>query len=72
MHGQKQLFEFMLARIKEVATESGLKPPQAFGKWFANVYFSDPHLFFAATEAVMGKSIHFFKSQMGKRFNIMC
>ena len=45
MHGQKQLFEFMLARIKKVATESGLKPPQAFGKWFANIYFSDPHQF---------------------------
>ena len=38
-YDRRRLFDFMLARINDVGLESGLRTPQAFGKWFANTTF---------------------------------
>jgi hypothetical protein len=42
MYENKQLFDFMLQRVREVGASNGLKPPQAFGRWFAAMYFENP------------------------------
>lgn len=36
---QKEYFDFMMRRIKQTADIHGDKMPQAFGRWFANMYF---------------------------------
>lgn len=36
---RKDLFEFMLKQIKTTADINGDRMPQAFGRWFANMYF---------------------------------
>jgi hypothetical protein len=41
MYERKQLFDFMLQRVKEVASEHGDQLPQAFGRWFANLYIEN-------------------------------
>ncbi len=40
---RKDLFAFMLERVKDTAKQYTLKDPQAFGRWFLNMYFRDPH-----------------------------
>jgi hypothetical protein len=66
MLGQKQLFDFMLDRVNEVAAESGLKPAQAFGKWFASIYFANPNEFFCSDGSGDGKVDSFFQVTNGK------
>jgi hypothetical protein len=44
MYQQKHLFDFILDRVEDTASENGLKRPQAFGRWFASMYFDKPHL----------------------------
>ena len=66
MSDQRQLFDFMLDRINEVATESGLKPPQAFGKWFATTYFLNPQAFVCPDGSGDGKIDSFFQVTDGK------
>ena len=66
MGGQRQLFEFMLGRVKEIAAESGLKAPQAFGKWFATTYFANPQDFFCSDGSGDGKVDSFFQVTNGK------
>ncbi len=66
MYDQRQLFDFMLDRVNEVGTESGLKPPQAFGKWFATTYFSSPQAFFCSDGSGDGKVDSFFQVTDGK------
>jgi len=39
MQQHKDLFEFMLKQIKTTADINGDRMPQAFGRWFANMYF---------------------------------
>ena len=66
MYEQRKLFDFMLNRINEVATESGLKPPQAFGKWFATTYFSNPQEFICPDGSGDGKVDSLFQVNDGK------
>jgi len=40
MHQRKELFEFMLKMVKHTSNEHGDYMPQAFGRWFAKMYFS--------------------------------
>lgn len=42
MYEKKQLFDFMLDRVREVGKQFGLKEPQAFPRWFATMYFQSP------------------------------
>lgn len=72
MFGQRQLFDFMLDRVNEVAIESGLEPPQAFGKWFASIYFSKPHQFFCSDGSGDGKVDSFFQVTDGKKGSALC
>ncbi len=37
---RKDLFDFMIRRIKDTADASADQTPQAFGRWFSNMYFS--------------------------------
>jgi hypothetical protein len=46
MYDNKQLFDFMLERVHEVGVTKGLKDPQAFGRWFAEMHFPSPRDFF--------------------------
>ncbi len=39
MYDTSQLFDFMLDRVSEVGQEFSLAKPQAFARWFANLYF---------------------------------
>ncbi|OHD70595.1 MAG: hypothetical protein A2W19_03390 [Spirochaetes bacterium RBG_16_49_21] len=40
MYQRKDLFDFMIHKIKQTSEINGDKMPQAFGRWFANLYFS--------------------------------
>ena len=40
MQQRRDLFEFMLKQIKNTSDIHGDRMPQAFGRWFANMYFS--------------------------------
>src|SRR6478609_5497165 len=63
---QTQLFDFMLGRVREVSAESGLKAPQAFGRWFADTYFQRPEQLFVSDGAKDGKVDLFFHTTNGK------
>lgn len=39
MKQRKDLFNLMLKRVKETSSETGMKLPQAFSKWFIDIYF---------------------------------
>lgn len=65
MHDQRQLFEFMLDRVQEASVENGLKPPQAFGRWFADTYFLNPQKYFCADGSGDGKVDSFFEVSDG-------
>jgi hypothetical protein len=66
MHENKQLFDFMLQRIREIGNKNGLKPPQAFGKWFAEMYFQNPHDIFISDGSGDAKVDLFFWTSNGK------
>ena len=42
MYELRDLFDFMLDRVRDVQNRSGIKDYHAFGRWFAEVYFPDP------------------------------
>jgi len=60
MYERKQLFDFMLDRVREVASESGLELPQAFGRWFVGLYFENPQNIFVSDGTKDGKVDIFF------------
>lgn len=66
MHDQRQLFDFMLDRVRESSQENGLKLPQAFGRWFADTYFLNPQKYFPSDGSGDGKVDSFFEISDGK------
>jgi hypothetical protein len=66
MYDRRNLFEFMLARVKEVGNTDGLKTPQAFGKWFAETYISGSREFFCSDGSGDGKVDSFLQVNDGK------
>ncbi|HPA74153.1 MAG TPA: hypothetical protein PKY31_17915, partial [Spirochaetota bacterium] len=40
MYQRKDLFDFMIRKIKQTSELNGDRMPQAFGRWFSNLYFS--------------------------------
>ena len=60
MLDNKQLFDFMLERVHDVGVTNGLKDPQAFGRWFAEMYFPSPREFFIPDGSGDGKVDLFF------------
>src|SRR5450631_4040641 len=55
VYEQKQLFDFILDRVEDTGAENGLKLPQAFGRWFAGMYFDKPQHFSIADGSGDGK-----------------
>jgi AIPR protein len=66
IYEQKQLFDFMLDRIEDVGSKNGLKLPQAFGRWFAEMYFDKPQDFVISDGSGDGKVDLFFQTNNGK------
>jgi hypothetical protein len=62
----RELFDFMIRRVKEVGAANGLKPPQAFGRWFADTYFQKPRDIFIPDGAGDAKIDLFFNTVNGK------
>ena len=60
------LFGLILDRVKDVSSTTGLKEPQAFGRWFANMYFHEPQGFYDADGSRDGKIDLFFNTNDGK------
>ena len=66
MYEHKQLFNSMLERVREVGAENGLKAPQAFGRWFADMFFEQPRDFFYADGPGDAKVDLFFSTSNGR------
>lgn len=68
MAGQDKadLFDFMLKRVKDAQQEHLHGEPQAFGRWFAELYYSNPRDFFISDGAKDGKIDIFFATDNGK------
>jgi hypothetical protein len=66
MYEQKQLFDFILDRVDDTASENGLQLPQAFGRWFASMYFDKPQNFFISDGSGDGKVDLFFETSDGR------
>lgn len=62
---KKDLFEFMLERVKDTGKQHALAEPQAFGRWFLNMYFRDPHDVVISDGAKDGKIDIFFTTHNG-------
>lgn len=60
MPDRKELFDFMLGRVKCTQRETGLPEPQAFGRWFLGMYFQNPQNIFIADGSYDGKVDTFF------------
>lgn len=48
MIDNRELFDFMMANIKDAGSQNGLNPPQAFARWFAEMYFESAQDFFVS------------------------
>jgi hypothetical protein len=55
MQTKLDIFDFILQRVTEVADATGLQMPQAFGRWFLEMYFLKPHDLFVSDGARDGK-----------------
>jgi hypothetical protein len=42
MHETRDLFDFMMERIKDVQNQTATQDYHAFGRWFTQLYFQDP------------------------------
>jgi|SRR5579859_100498 len=55
MYEKSQLFKFMIDRVGEVGQEHSLAKPQAFARWFANLYFDHTQDVFVSDGTKDGK-----------------
>jgi hypothetical protein len=65
MPEKKDLFDFMLKRIRETGAATRLKDPQAFIRWFINLYFLHPHDIFISDGKHDGTVDAFFTTDNG-------
>jgi hypothetical protein len=63
---KSDLFEFMLERVKETQKQHLDGEPQAFGRWFAELFFMSPRDIFVSDGAKDGKIDSFFTTDNGK------
>jgi hypothetical protein len=63
---KSDLFEFMLDRVKETQKQHLDAEPQAFGRWFAELFFMNPHDIFVSDGSKDGKIDLFFTTDNGK------
>jgi hypothetical protein len=59
---KKDFFDFMLKCVKETANNSALKEPQAFVKWFIEMYYLEPRGLYISDGSRDGKVDAFFKT----------
>lgn len=60
------LFDFMLERVRETQKLYLDEEPQAFGRWFAELYFTSPRDIFVSDGSKDGKIDLFFTTDNGK------
>jgi hypothetical protein len=63
---KSDLFEFMLDRVKETQKQHLDGEPQAFGRWFAELFFMSPRDIFVSEGSKDGKIDLFFATDNGK------
>lgn len=63
---KSDLFEFMLEQVKETQKRNLDAEPQAFGRWFAELFFMNPRDIFVSDGAKDGKIDLFFATDNGK------
>jgi hypothetical protein len=63
---KSDLFDFILASVKETQKAHLDAEPQAFGRWFAGLYFLSPHDLFVSDGSKDGKIDLFFTTHNGK------
>ena len=63
---KSDLFEFMLERVKETQNKHLDGEPQAFGRWFAELFFMNPRDIFVSDGSKDGKIDLFFATDNGK------
>ena len=63
---KSDLFSFMLDRVKDTQKATLDGEPQAFGRWFAKLFFRNPQDFFISDGARDGQIDHFFTTHNGK------
>ena len=70
---RKDLFDFMMRRVKQTADIHGDRMPQAFGRWFANMYFPGVMKTTISDASGDGKVDLFVTCQVGKslRYQIL-
>ena len=62
MDDRRQIFDFMIDRIKDLKNETGYEEWKAFPKWFADMYYSKPKDFAFSDGSKDGKIDCFFKT----------
>jgi hypothetical protein len=62
---ERGLFDFMLARIEDTQMRTGRPEPQAFGEWFARMYFLEPHDLRVSDGPFDGRVDCYFKTDDG-------
>ena len=55
MQTKSDIFDFIIDRVAEVADNTGLKMPQAFARWFLEMYFLNPRDLFVSDGSKDGK-----------------
>lgn len=63
---KSDLFQFMLDRVKDAQKLHVLDEPQAFGRWFADLFFLNPNDTFVSDGSKDGKIDLFFTTHNGK------
>jgi hypothetical protein len=63
--GKPELFQFMLDRVEDIQKHPDEKP-QAFGRWFAELFFTTPRDMFVSDGSKDGKIDLFFTTHNGK------
>ena len=52
---KQELFNVILNRVSDVGMKTGLKKPQAFARWFAEMYYLEPQGIFVSDGSHDGK-----------------
>lgn len=63
---KSDLFEFMLERVRDTQKKHLEGEPQAFGRWFAELFFMNPQHIFVSDGSKDGKIDLFFTTDNGK------
>lgn len=63
---RRDLFDLMLRRVKETADEQGEKMPQAFSRWFSEMYFGQHIELYVSDGGGDGKADAFVSIKKGK------